>query len=303
MSLGDLVKKAVPTTSIKSMISKKFIEDRPLPPLRLEDDAYVRSSGLGYLCAREEIICNALNIDHRRNKFTSDSMLTLVHGTALHWAIQNKILPELNILLGQWSCLECGLKHGLPTGTQALEDFLIKRPAKCNNTKCNSTEFQYCELHFKDPDYRIGGHPDGFLKMDGLEGLGLLEVKSVNQENAIKALAGPFEEHIIQAHVYMWLTRVNWTKFIYWDKAGRGVSSIIEHTVNKDQKIIDEIKLFLKSLWDGIETKQLPTKPFLLDQKNENKAKIKVIDASNCPKAKKCIVSDICGKNKTFLEV
>ncbi len=299
MSLGTLAAETMSPATLKGMITKMFKEERLVPPLRLEDDAYVRASGMAYLCPREEVICNILNVETRKSKFPADSMLTLTHGTALHWALQNKILPELGVLLGQWSCIGCGTVYGVSNGSQALSEFLIKRPDSCTKPGCDSKEFQYCELHFKDETYRIGGHPDGFLSIPGMPGLGLLEAKSASSENAYKAETSPFMEHIVQINIYMWLTRLNWAKFLYWDKGGRGVSALIEHTVYRDDELINEIKKTLKSIWDGIETKTLPDKftGLCTDHRCTCAKGHSLCGDRKCTRAKKCQVADICFAN------
>lgn len=286
MSLGSLVQETIKTSTLKDLIRKNFKESRAILPLREEDDAYVRASSLAHLCPREEVLCNLLNVTNRMDRKNADSMLTLMHGVALHWALQNKILPTLgDILVGQWSCLNCGTVYGDPGGGKSLSSSLVPRPKVCSNKNmhCNSTDFQYLELHFKNPEYRIGGHPDGFLKMDGMPGLGILEAKSVSSENALKVINMPFFDHVVQAHIYMWLTRTEWATFLYWDKGERGLTnSIIEHTIYKDEELIEKIKDDLKSIWEGIKTKTLP-------ERNP-----KICEEETCTRAKKCVVSSIC---------
>lgn len=272
-------------TSLRSMIAKHFVESRKLKYVSKERDSYFRASGLGYICNREEVLCNLLKVDDRKQKHTVDSMLTFAHGHGLHYAIQNKVLPATDTLIGTWICLECGNIFGKPESGKELGEMLAPQPKYCN--KCDGNDFYFKELYFKDDVYRIGGHPDGFLKIPGMDGVGLLEVKSVHRFNAAKAQEAPFEEHIVQAHVYMWLARVTWAKFIYWNKEGAGLSALIEHTIYRDDNLINNIKTVLESIWKGIDTQTLPKRVLCSDQ--------------GCSRASRCLVSAECFGNTNKL--
>lgn len=292
-ALAKILTKTAVDTSIKGLLKKYFKEERENPKLDPKT-SFVRASGLAYLCPREEVLTYLL--DHKTRSRTTDTatMLTFSHGHGLHYAVQNKVLAGLGILVGSWICLGCGHMHGKPQQNKALIEFLVTRPEVCDQVrdgvKCVSTEFLFHELHFRDDVYRIGGHPDGFLKMAGLPGLGILEVKSIsdwgmdekNQDNALNA---PLSEHIIQANIYMWLTRTEWTKFFYWNKSKDNLAGIIEHTIQKDDEIISRIQLMLKGMWAGMETGDLP-KRLRKCTSVESKRALK------CPMAAVCFSND-----------
>jgi hypothetical protein len=232
-------------------------EDKEVNPLTPE--SWMRASAMAELCPREEVLCNLHQIK-RRNEVSPDLSIIFEHGKALHSQLQNSLLPSLGVLWGQWSCLHCGLNVGvkpdLPTGREPVAKWAVPRPSSCAG--CSKRRFLYEESYFESSDYRIRAHPDGFLKMTGFDGLGILEAKSISQRGAWEVRNAPNINHVIQAHVYMWLSDLQWGKILYWDKGGQGLGSIIEHTVERDEETVTRIKETLSSLWAALKTKELP---------------------------------------------
>jgi len=111
----------------------------------------------------------------------------------------------------------------------------------------------YIEQHVKDKKYRLMGHPDGFLRMEGFPGLGVLEVKSISSRGAWEVRGCPKLDHVTQAQCYMWMTGCRWGKVLYWDKGSNGISALIEHTVEYDEDHVEAIQNMVRDIWTGVE--------------------------------------------------
>ena len=279
MSLGTLVKEVTGLQSIKGLMVKSYKEERKTPPLKWEDDSFVRASGFADMCPRAAVIAS-LNDIITTDKTNSELLLIFAHGTALHWILQNNVMPKIGILLGEWICLSCGKLYGKPEGTKPLLDTIVKQPEKCTTVGCKSVEFYYKELHFKDNEYRIAGHPDGFLEIQGMPGLGIFEAKSCSGLSSMKVQKNPYMSHIAQVNIYFLLTGLKWAKILYWNKEENGINAFTEHTIYRDEEMIDLIKEQLTKLWQGIKTKTVPER--------------EICDAIDCSRAKLCNVKDIC---------
>lgn len=247
---------------LKPLIRSALHEARVKPPLT--SDGWLRVSALAGLCAREEVLC-AISGLTRSDPISADLGIIFEHGHALHWDLQNRVLPKTQAILGRWQCIACGHAHG-PKEEWALplpEDYLdqqIPRPARC--AKCgvemNSSTCMYQEQWLKHPEFRIGGHPDAFLRIPGMDGLGVFEGKSINPRGAWEVRNCPKLDHVVQAQTYMWLSGCTWGKIVYWDKAGQGLSALIEHTIEYDEDHVEAIQQLIVDIWEGIETEALP---------------------------------------------
>jgi len=288
MGLKNLVKgrskTAVIPLTIKDTIKKSFREHNKVLPLDITKDDCIRASGFADMCPRAEVLCSLFNIE-RENDKDPNLLLTFAHGHGLHFALQNKVLPNLNIFKGQWGCNDCATQYGKPEAGKTLSDCLVFRPEKCST--CGGADFTYKELYFKDENYRVGGHPDGFLELPGRPGLGLFEAKSIGTRAAIDIINGPKIEHIVQMHIYMWLADLSWASILYWDKGRSGHDALTEHIIDRDEGTIDLIKETLLSIWTGIEHKKLPPR---------------ICEVQACKKASSCAVSAQCFNNKLLLE-
>jgi hypothetical protein len=154
---------------------------------------------------------------------------------------------------------------------------LIVRPSKC--ASCDATAFMYEELLLRDPISGMEGHPDGFLWLESIAGLGVLEIKSISPKGAWEVRGCPKLDHVIQAQCYMHLSGCRWAKILYWDKAGSGLSSLIEHTVEYDEDTMDKILALLAEIRGGIRQKKLPER---------------ICADIDCPRAKECPVAEAC---------
>ena len=219
----------------------------------------------------------------RTREVAADLNLVFSHGTALHNILQNQVLPALGeILYGQWRCLLCGKLVGCSDGKPML-DCIIPRPDRC--LSCGGGGFLYEEVSLRSDQYHLTGHPDGFLKLPGYEGFGVLEAKSISQRGAWEVKKTPKMDHVIQSQMYMWFTGTQWAQILYWDKGTFGVSGLIEHHVERDDETIENILQNIDELWDCLSvfkttgTKKLPDR---------------ICVNAECPRAKVCAVAKHC---------
>jgi hypothetical protein len=281
----DKVVSRSPVGFIKSLVQQYFKKEELKYPLSKE--SWIRMSAVSSLCAREEVLVARFNVI-RKDKITSDLNLTFLHGTSLHWGVQNKLLPSIGVMKGIWICLGCGRRHGISHKPQYVDSIgfvdatnfcvegLVFRPSKCD---CGCIEFLFEEVHLKDDALRVSGHCDAFLVIPGLPGVGIGELKSINPRGAWAVRDVPDVGHVIQLQGYLWLANLSWGKILYWDKAGFGLSALIEHHIERDENTINEIKNMLRSLRKGLEGGVLPER---------------VCKVDSCEKAQKCCVVKQC---------
>lgn len=244
---------------LKALIRRDIPEKRNVPPHN--SDSWIRLSGLAMLCAREEVLC-ARNATVREDKIDADLMMIFEHGHGLHWDLQNRILPLTQTLYGRWLCGECGHHAGgqdeWEVGSTTFKGFAetqVLRPETCLSCHrpLTSDNSLYIEQHIKHSAYRLMGHPDGFLRLDGYSGLGVLEVKSIGQRGAYEVRNCAKLDHVVQAQCYMWLTGCRWGKIVYWDKGTVGMRGLIEHTLEYDEDHVEAIQNLVRDIWTGVE--------------------------------------------------
>lgn len=234
-------------------------------------------SSFASLCPREEVLVGVENLT-RKGEITADLALIFDHGHALHWALQNRVLPAAGVLRGQWRCHGCGARAGAPNGSGGPLEWAVARPPLC--PACGEEAFTFEEYVLRDEEYRVQGHSDGFLEIEGLPGLGVFEGKSINPRGAWEVRDTPKLDHVIQTQMYMWLTGAQWGVIVYWDKAGSGMASLIEHMIDRDEETIDFIKLTIKSIWAGIDDGgPLPSR---------------ICETATCKRAEACSVTVQC---------
>lgn len=252
----------------------------------LKKGSWIRVSSLSTLCPREEVLRSKDNVV-RDDPYDGDLGLIFEHGHALHWVLQNKVMPATGTFYGKWRCtnLECGFEVGgwdpNARPRKSILDSQVARPKVCASCgqKLDSDNSIYVEQHFKNFEYRIQGHPDGFLRIPGMEGTGVFEAKSINPKGAWEVRGCPKLDHVVQVQCYMWLTGCRWAKILYWDKGGMGLSALVEHTIEYDEALTDTIKEEIAAIWVGIEDGILPER---------------TCEIRSCARAKKCAVADVC---------
>jgi hypothetical protein len=281
---------------LKPLIRKSLSDVRNTPPLnseaRVEDPGgVIRISALAGLCAREEVLCSKLNLS-RTEPISPDLSVIFEHGNGLHWDLQNRILPRAGVIRGRWLCGRCGVYHGgaerwdvVADGPRAngkaLQDVQVARPSVCPSCggAMGSDTSLYAEQLIVDRQWRLSGHPDGFLAVEGYSGLGILEVKSINPKGAWEVRGCPKMDHVVQAQCYMWLTGCRWARLLYWDKAGQGMSSLIEHLIEYDEDHVDAIRNLLRAIWAGVAGEGVSER---------------ICESPTCARAKLCAVTKPC---------
>lgn len=273
MAITDVLEKTSIGSSLKKLIDKYLESERTQK--YMTSDSYTRASGFAEMCPRQEVLCNQLKLDHNET-IETDLQLIFDHGTALHWGLQNLVLPKTGALLGKWKCLQCDKVHGTAETESSWLENIIPKPDRCD---CGRDSFIYVEGQFVNHEYRIGGHPDGYLTLPGQPGIGIFEAKSIGTRGFWEVKDFPLLAHYIQVHAYFLLTGLTWARILYWDKAGHGISALQEHHVELMPDIMAQIKSTLMELKVGLATGALPAR---------------ICDTIDCPKAKKCNVKKQC---------
>lgn len=273
---------AANATSIKSLIELRLKrkEDRaPMSPGTL-----FRVSSLHDLCARREALRILHNVSDERI-IEPDLLLTFALGTGMHLALQNEVLPALGILEGMWRCVECGLVAGEPERkhrhTREQIASRVVRPAQCASEACTSTEFTFKEYLFEDHELGLSGHPDGLLNLPSISfDPVIFEGKSIADSQTWKIKSTPMQDHVVQVHGYMLLTGLSHGVILYWIKGVHGVKALKEYVVERDERLIEQLKGFLASLRDGVVRGVAPEH--------------KVCATPTCTKANSCSVREQC---------
>ena len=300
MALGNLVAQAVSSTNLRKILQTRYALVEEVAPLTAESwmrgskfltglgiftasslasESWMRGSKFPEICPREEVLVSVAKLTRKR-EINPDFYLTLEIGKALHHQLQNSILPGAGVLMGEWECCRCGAHYGIMKRDKPIEQYAVKRPDQCSRCEQTDAGFRFHEYSFRNEEYRIEGHPDGVLCIPGMNGLGLLEAKSISAKGAWEIRNVPKMDHVIQSHIYMWFTGLTWTKIVYWDKATFGMSALVEHTVERDEETIDRIKGTLLTLWKGIESGVAPA--------------TRVCANAEAPRAKDCVVCQPC---------
>ena len=274
MALERIFKLVAASKSLIGLMESGLEDTRKVSPRKPED--FVRISGLSKMCPREEVICSLEGLS-REETIDPELNLIFIHGHALHWALQNLILGPLGVLLGAWRCQSCGkLYRHSEEGVDDTESVsFTPRPEKCSCSE--DANFIYHEQWLKNSEYRVSGHPDGFLMLPNRTGYGVFEAKSIGQLWKVKN--APQLDHVIQVQCYMWLTGLQWSVILYWHKSGKGFDSFIEHFVERDEDTITQIKSVLLDLQYGLKDGKLPKRICVNDW---------------CDKAKDCPVKTKC---------
>jgi len=294
--------------TIRELVERGYVRNEIKPPFT--EAEWLRASSIPYICPRAYVYLHRMELP-RVDAVNANLLLTFLHGTSLHWGLQNRLLPELDLLLGSWRCCLCGALYGglsdddkarlerlkELTRTQLLSNSVIPfaefmqdqmrsvvpRPDSCCECGFEAEDewsnFEYEEMWFGVPELRIGGHPDGFLKVPWREDLGLLEVKSISNNGAYKVRDRPDIKHVAQAHVYLLATGLKWACILYWAKGTFGTRSLVEHHIERDEDFLARMRGALSSLWDGVEGGPLPDR---------------VCKSARAPRAKECAVLDTC---------
>lgn len=293
MALKDLIRKQKKTTSAHELIENalrgEIREKHPLKP-----EGWLRVSSIGGMCPRQEVLAARLNVI-RREGISPDLGMVFAMGHALHWAMQNLVMPATGRIVGSWRCTWCGEVYG------SIKEELLARPDTCircgaiagdvprNQNRpdysVRANAFLYVEEWVGNYRYMVGGHPDGYF-VDGnpfnfkKEDVIVLEFKSCSENNFAKYKKAADFMHVIQAQCYLWLTGFRRTKIIYVNKGKFGMQGVVEHDIRYDEEAVELIKTAIKQVRSGIDGGKVPER--------------EACDDSNCSLARSCEVSKAC---------
>jgi hypothetical protein len=302
--------KAVPLT-LHALLETSLLTEEKKHPLDPDAD-WIRASGVGKLCPREEVLAAHHNVVRVWRQEASLKLIFLV-GTALHAGFQKEALSSVgaNILRGRWRCDDCGTLYGgglskadaraqslvREGGLRLTEDeraALKRRNAAQRDpsaliaspttpcAECGSQEgYTYREMWFGDPDLGCGGSLDGIIELPWRSTFGVLEMKSISGMGAWGVRVGPKPEHVDQATIYMMLTGLRWVLVLYIDKSAPGLASCIPHEIEYDPERAASLRARLRSAREGIRDVAAAVPP-------------RICGTRSCARAKDCELSSQC---------
>lgn len=233
----------------KRLIARGVVKQTHPPVARGET---VRASSLASFCARLETIRARARLPLVSAEEPEDEIAFSL-GAGIHWALQNRVLPELGILRGEWACLGCAIHVGAYSAMRP--ELAVARPAACPD--CGAEEMVFYEPELVHPDLPLRGHPDGLIHLPELrEDLGVLEIKSTASPSEVRA--APYLRHIVQLHGYMELTGLRWGLVLYWSKSSRGLDAWIEHVVDMDLDLAISLREELGALQAALDDPSSP---------------------------------------------
>lgn len=234
------------------------------------------------MCPREAVICSKAGVS-LRGDVDGDATLNFAHGHAMHWVLQNSVLPSSNILRGRWKCLHCGATYGCVPGRNLIETAIPRPSQPCPCGKAVEPDLDhdwlFMEVMFQDHVYGFSGHPDGFLALPGHQGLGVFEAKSISERGFAGIKDQPMLDHVIQMHGYFGLTNLSWGRILYWCKGKYGFPALREHYVERNDELVAKIQKTCQSVQVGVETGILPAG---------------VCSSAVCARAQTCVARDAC---------
>lgn len=245
-------------TEIKlvDLIHQALSEKRVKHPMR-EDD-WVRVSSIGSMCPREEVLVAKHHL-LREEYIGGDQGINFALGHAVHWMMQNRAVGLTGALVGSWRCTWCGETYGsrakglLPMPVSCIRCGAISGDAPRVHNRPDGSRpnaFLYVEEFVGNEEFKIGGHPDGYLASEN--DTWLLEFKSTNDNNFRKYKESPDFVHVIQAQCYLWLTGLRKAKIVYFNKNGSKDSFIREHDMNYDPEVIERVQQTIREVRAGI---------------------------------------------------
>jgi len=275
----------------------------------MKSGTYIRASGLGGVCAREEVLAARHDII-RTKPWSSDIKWAMAIGTGLHYVFQNEILGPRKLLTGQWKCSNCNRIHGSFSEPTVMPDgcdgcgfksgtlICVKCHNECKrnrdpeidksytNKVCEQcgeawevvpVMFEYVELYLVDHELGIHGHTDGFHPIP----TDMWEFKTANGWSMKGFRNGDiYDKYKVQAQFYLATANRRRMRFVFLDKSTNSIKdSWLEVFVNRDQQQFDEIRSNIIALREGLDGGPLPKR---------------ICGTRSCPRAKECQLEDIC---------
>lgn len=137
---------------------------------------------------------------------SAKSQLRMDTGSALHEWIQNRYFGPMGVLHGEWRCLSCRtvLLGAYPRGVSCCAS--------------QAWHFEEPSVEHKEPGWSlpIVGRCDGEIILPGEDGLGILEIKTMNSAS-LQALTEIPRDYHMQAQIYAGLRGRKWGRFYFQD--------------------------------------------------------------------------------------
>jgi len=266
----ELPEISVASTKVTDAIKEHWNEERSAFDVTLDKNDpiwkewWIGASVIHKVCPRMFALMSARGIEGiPKEVLKAETLWLFDQGHAYHDMFQQKILPSFppGVLLGRWKrqirkelapseLIEeyTNFKNDVPEG-MSLERGWGPRP--------EGDGWMYDEPKIRIPEYRIVVKLDAIFDWPDEDGLEVVEIKTEKPEakdDLNPKLGGrPRLQHIEQAHVGMWATGIERGRIIYVFKGEKSLTtSIIEHLVPRDEKLIDEIKARAKACVDAV---------------------------------------------------
>jgi len=231
---------------IKRFVTSEFVRGNYRE--KLDPDGYIRVSSIPYMCPRDEV-WYALT-DELQYKEKERLRITFDFGKAFEGIIRDNYLAPMEILKGDWECAKCGYV------VQSEEEKLIKPYYGCPS--CNAIRWKYHESELVNEQYKITGHCDGIVELDGNDYV--LEIKSCNAyffklfKNDAYSCSF-FSKYLIQIQMYMWLSGIHNGIFLFFNKDSSTMYSL---PVSYSESIVDDVLKFVSDIRHCIRNSILP---------------------------------------------
>jgi|GEM_PF-4368353 len=252
---------SIASTKVVEALKEHWIEERGAANVTLDKNDpiwkewWIGASGVHKVCPRMFALMASQQekADAPKVMFRSETLWNFDQGHAYHDLMQQKALASFpdGVMLGRWKRWVqideddtskfkrevVGFENKVPDGV-SLERGWGPRPA--------GDGWEYDEPKLRIPGYRA------VVKIDAIfdwpdEGLEVVEIKTekLDAKDDLNPKFGgrPRSQHIEQAHIGMWATGIQKARIIYIFKGDRSLASgMIEHLVNRDESIIEEIQ-------------------------------------------------------------
>lgn len=250
--------------NLRKYLHERMTEKRIKPPMLATD--YVRASGIYEFCPREEFLVSKYNIS-REDVIPERLWKTFNFGRVFEKCFRDEFLGDTGILIGKWKCMIC--TH-CEESVNGMTRYI--KPTEC--FVCGGNSFSYVEEDILSPDGLLGGHPDGFIHWDGR--YSILELKTANDMNFNKVRKEPMPRHVAQVQIYMLLTGYLFAQIFYFNKDS---SEDLCHEVVFDEVQAKSWQRKAEEWRESVITGKSPDRTCL---------------TSDCPRAKKCQVRQLC---------
>lgn len=258
-AIVDPNKDIVVSTKISDIIKEHWNETRESSEITLEKkdpiwkEWWIGASSISKACPKMFALMCANGVSSE--VLNSETLWNFGQGTMYHKLFQQNILLSFpdGMLHGRWKRRR---RNGTLDWTmfknEVPEGVLLERGW---GPKPIGDGWEYDEPKLRIPDNRVVVKIDAILADDdGLEVQEIKTEKSYARDILNPMLGGrPRESHIEQVHVGMWATGIGRARIIYVFKGERTFSSsILEHVVHRDERIIDDLKTRTRKCVDAV---------------------------------------------------